>query len=104
MKRNPDLKEKYTEIIEEQLKQGIIEMVSPDVQSNNTIKHYIPHHAVINPSKATTKVRIVYDALAKTRPEHNSLKMHVQRTNYAKTLNWNLASLPLEQDSNGIRY
>ena len=73
MKRNPDLVEKYTEIIEEQLKQGIIEMVSPDVQSNNTIKHYIPHHAVINPSKATTKVRIVYDASAKTRPEHNSL-------------------------------
>ena len=48
-------------------------MVSPDVQSNNTIKHYIPHHAVINPSKATTKVRVVYDASAKTRPEHNSL-------------------------------
>ena len=73
MKRNPDLVEKYTEIIEEQLKRGIIEMVSPKVQSNNTIKHYIPHHAVINPSKATTKVRILYDASAKTRPEHSSL-------------------------------
>ena len=73
MKRNPDLVEKYTEIIEEQLKRGIIEMVSPKVQSNNAIKHYIPHHAVINPSKATTKVRIVYDVSAKTRPEHWSL-------------------------------
>ena len=47
MKRNPDLVGKYTEIKEEQLKQGIIEMVSPDVQSNNTIKHHIPHHEVI---------------------------------------------------------
>ena len=50
MKSNPDLVEKYTEIIEEQLKRGIIEMVSPKVQQNNTIKQYIPHHAVINPS------------------------------------------------------
>ena len=50
MKRNPDLVEKYTEIIEEQSKRGIIEIVSPKVQQNNTIKQYIPHHAVINPS------------------------------------------------------
>ncbi|XP_070550473.1 uncharacterized protein [Ptychodera flava] len=28
-------------------------------------KHYILHHAVINPAKATTKVLIVYDALQK---------------------------------------
>ena len=73
MKRNPDLVEKYTDTIEDQLKQGIIEMVSPEEKSDSTIKHYIPHHAVINPSKATTKVRIVYDASAKTRPEHSSL-------------------------------
>ena len=58
--------EKYAEIIEDQLKQGIIEKVRSEVQSNGTSKHYIPHHAVINPSKASTKVRIVYDASAKT--------------------------------------
>ena len=79
MKRNPDLVEKYDDIIEEQLKQGIIETVKPEVQSKDTIKHYIPHHAVINPSKATTKVRIVYDASAKTRPEQSSLNESMYR-------------------------
>ena len=79
MKRNPDLVEKYDNIIEEQLKQGIIETVKPEVQSKDTIKHYIPHHAVINPSKATTKVRIVYDASAKTRPEQSSLNESMYR-------------------------
>ena len=67
------LVEKYAKIIEDQLKQGIIVKVRPEVQSNDTIKHYIPHHAVINTSKASKKVRIVNDAPAKTRPENSSL-------------------------------
>ena len=67
MKDNPDLIKKYDGIIEDQLTQGINEKVT--TESKDTIKHYIPHHAVINPTKATTKVRIVYDASAKTKPE-----------------------------------
>ena len=59
-------------IIKDQLRQGIIEKVR--IESTNTPKHYIPHHAVVNPTKASTKVRIVYDASAKTKPENNSLK------------------------------
>ena len=39
-------------------------MVSPAKKSDSTIKHYIQHQAVINPSKVTTKVGIVYDASA----------------------------------------
>ena len=71
MKDNPDLVQKYDDIIKDQLRKGIIEKVR--TESNCTLKHYIPHHAVINPTKATTKVRIVYDASAKTKPENNSL-------------------------------
>ena len=71
MKENPDLIQKYDEIIEDQLKQGVVEKVR--TESKDTIKHYIPHHAVINPTKATTKVRIVYDASAKTKPGNKSL-------------------------------
>ena len=60
MKDNPDLVQKYDDIIKDQLRKGIIEKVR--TESNCSLKHYIPHHAVITPTKATTKVRIVYDA------------------------------------------
>ena len=63
MKNDPVLIQKYDEIIEDQLDKGVIEQVGYD--SNDSIKHYIPHHAVINLSKATTKFRVVYDASAK---------------------------------------
>ena len=52
MKDNPDLVQKYDDIIKDQLRKGIIEKVR--TESNCTLKHYIPHHAVINPTKATT--------------------------------------------------
>ena len=71
MKNDPVLIQKYDEIIEDQLNKGVIEQVRYD--SNDSIKHYIPHHAVINPSKATTKVRVVYDASAKCKSDKKSL-------------------------------
>jgi len=71
MKKNPEILGKYDNIIQEQLKNGIIEKVCDD--SNQNMKHYIPHHAVITPQKSTTKLRIVYDASAKTRKTNHSL-------------------------------
>ena len=56
MKNNPELIQKYDDIITDQLNKGIIEKVGSE--SNSLIKHYIPHHAVVNPTKATTKVRV----------------------------------------------
>jgi len=49
--------------MQEQLRQGIIEKVSPCQTAN--IIHYLPHHAVIRNDKPTTKLRIVYDASAR---------------------------------------
>lgn len=67
----PEFLHKYDEIIQDQFKKGVIEKVENSGQSG--LKHYIPHHAVITPQKTTTKVRIVYDASAKTSPENKSL-------------------------------
>jgi len=67
----PDLMEKYDSIIKDQESKGIIEKV--EKYEVNRRKHYLPHHAVLTPLKTTTKVRIVYDASAKTRKENLSL-------------------------------
>jgi len=55
----------YSAVIQEQLEQGIIERVSSESEQGND-KHYIPHLAVITPTKSTTKVLVVYDTSAKT--------------------------------------
>ncbi len=50
----------------------IMEEVTPGTEEG-PIKHYIPHHVVKTPGKATTKLRVVYDASAKTRKDARSL-------------------------------
>jgi len=51
--RDSDLLRKYNEVIQSQVKQGMIE---------GTLKHYLPHHPVLTPAKNTTKLQVVYDA------------------------------------------
>ena len=67
-----ELLDKYDAVIQQQLATGIIEKVAVDTDSDNPV-HYIPHHAVITPAKTTTKIRIVYDASAKTSTHNPSL-------------------------------
>ncbi|XP_060575739.1 uncharacterized protein LOC132733143 [Ruditapes philippinarum] len=71
LKNKPDVMEKYNSVIQDQIDKGIVEKV--DYSTKDSIQHYIPHHAVITPQKTTTKLRVVYDASAKTRPEYKSL-------------------------------
>ncbi|CAG2200102.1 unnamed protein product [Mytilus edulis] len=73
MKNNPDLLNKYDEIIIDQCKKGIIEKVSNQCSKDTGIKHNIQHHVVVDPTKPTTKVRIVYDASAESKQENKSL-------------------------------
>ena len=70
--RNPEHLTKYDAVIQDQLHKGIIEIV-PDEESANTLKHYIPHPEIVTPEKTTTKLRIVFDASARTRKENQSL-------------------------------
>ncbi|XP_068697778.1 uncharacterized protein [Montipora foliosa] len=51
---------------------GFIEIV-PDMHHHEEIVHYIPHFPVFKEDSATTKMRIVYDALAKQNSNSPSL-------------------------------
>ena len=53
LRNHPQLVDKYDEIIQNQLKLGVIEKVASNTKE--TTKHYIPHHPVINPGKPKLK-------------------------------------------------
>ena len=74
---NPELLEQYNNVVKKQLSKGIIEKV--DEKDLPTRRHYKPHHAVINPNKSTTKIRIVYDASAKKKNGMRSLNQCLSR-------------------------
>ncbi|KAK2546895.1 hypothetical protein P5673_033374 [Acropora cervicornis] len=66
LRGNPKLFAEYNHIIEEQSLQGIISDVDPHAPVQVGCLHYLPHHPVVREDKQTTKVRIVYNASAKS--------------------------------------
>lgn len=72
LQRKPELMKMYSNVIEDQINKGIIEKVDENTTGTGLV-HYISHHAVVTPSKSTTKLRIVYDASAKTKQCDKSL-------------------------------
>ena len=64
LKNDPEILSHNNEIFEEQRRLGIIETVSEPGKKGET--HYLAHHPVIRQDKVTTKLRIVFDASAKT--------------------------------------
>ena len=67
--KNPALLKNYNNIINDYLNQGIIEPVIDNDTSNAT--HYLPRRPMIRKEKDTTKVKIVYDASAKTSGQYS---------------------------------
>ena len=65
LKQDPAILKEYDDMIQDQLRKGIIEAVPPEEATPRTT-HYLPHHAVVHQDKATTKVRVVYDASGKS--------------------------------------
>ncbi len=66
LRHNPEILKKYDSTIREQLRDGIVEVVEEEKAIGPGPVHYLPHHAVIRRDKETSKVRIVYDASAKS--------------------------------------
>lgn len=66
LRQNPKVLREYDAVIRDQLNRGIVEIVRQPEASDDREVHYIPHHAVVREDKTTTKLRIVYDASAKT--------------------------------------
>jgi hypothetical protein len=65
LRKDPEILQEYDNVIREQLKEGIVEVVDEQHPGEIGKVHYLPHHAVIRRDKSTTKMRIVYDASAK---------------------------------------
>ena len=65
LEHEPATSQKYARTIQDQLQLGIIEPVDRDSEPDHPI-HYLPHHGVIKQGNATTRLRLVYDASAKS--------------------------------------
>ena len=66
LKHNPQLLEEYNKSFLHQIESGIVEVVEVPALIEGDKVHYVPNHAVIRQDKQTTKLRIVYDASAKS--------------------------------------
>jgi hypothetical protein len=67
LNKDPDLKTQYTEFMDVYLKSEHMTLLDTDeILPNTTDQYYIPHHAVLKPTSSTTKLRVVFDASAKT--------------------------------------
>ena len=63
--KDPSLKAKYTEVVENYVSKGHARRMNFDGgQKQSKISWYLPHHPVINPHKS--KIRVVFDCAAKT--------------------------------------
>ena len=62
--KHPIIKERYTAFMEEY--ESLNHMSKIEQDDANKVKCYLPHHAVINEERSTTKIRVVFDASSKT--------------------------------------
>ncbi|XP_062713223.1 uncharacterized protein LOC134290176 [Aedes albopictus] len=65
LQRHPDLKAQYDAFMDEYESLGHCREVQERDDPSGVLKWYLPHHAVLRPSNATTKCRVVFDASAK---------------------------------------
>ena len=64
LEKHPTVKKEYVNFMDEYLELGHMEPV--DSWANSQVAYYMPHHSVIKQSSSTTKLRVVFNASAKT--------------------------------------
>ena len=68
LNKNPGMMEAYDDIIQEQIRDGMVEVINEDENNpppGNIM--YLPHSAVLREDKETSTTRVVYDASAKSK-------------------------------------
>ena len=86
LQSSPEMLLEYDQIIKDQLRTGIIEVVGPNLinaagtcpHNSNFLVHYLPHHGVVRQDSQTTKLRIVYDGSAQALGDLYSLNNCLQ--------------------------
>ena len=75
LRKDSSLLSEYDNIIQQQLKAGIVEEVPTEELTNKAASqsYYLPHLAVVRKDRETTKVRVVYDGSAKASKKEKSL-------------------------------
>lgn len=63
--RNTKLRKMYHEFMKDYLNAGHMELI-PRSEKNNPLHYYIPHHSILKPSSITMKLRVVFNASART--------------------------------------
>lgn len=63
---NGPLKSQYKKFIDEYKNLNHMELVDESLDETSKQHFYLPHHCVLKPSSSTTKLRVVFDASAKT--------------------------------------
>ncbi|RLU21169.1 hypothetical protein DMN91_006519 [Ooceraea biroi] len=63
---NLELKTQYIACIEEYLSLGHMTKVDKEINQRSPYCYYLPYHAVVKEDRSTTKLRVVFDASAKT--------------------------------------
>ena len=66
LQQKPDVLKSYDDVIKNQLESGIIEKVNNEESVASGKVHYLPNREVIRLDKETTKLRVVFDASAKS--------------------------------------
>lgn len=73
LRKEPSVIKEYDHTFRDQLQSGIIERVEETEEQSLGQTHYLPHQAVIRSDALTTKLRVVFEASAKVKPDCPSL-------------------------------